>query len=648
MSTELYLDTPDYDSAWELANHFARLISVEWEGREITLKDAEALRDEVERRIIELFETIRPDSQIYNHIAATLAWIGSSPENRLLLEREIDQLIRLPDGRYVGAGWFKKMGKKIGHGISKACDKVGEFWEEHKTAIIIGAVVVTAVVVVVVVATCTGGAGAEAAIAAGCAALDQLAKSDTSTPQQQQPSVQHNQPAPTTVKENQSNPTLTQAPAPISISLSMDSNPISKPAESTFSQMPSQLQVDLQPFTATSPFQAATPANPLLPPPKPSSGVMQSVALGDPTNYQTDTRKPAVTYSNPSPVANCSQGLVIAGPDTFTRVVPIPYENRTSNNPVENLYPKPDFNSFSTPQNITPTVETAIAQTDQSTVKASYDKFASKALKGEAFADFQSPPPFGVLPIVGESHQGTIHALGGIANSDESTMESANCLYNTLGEEFAIQPHRLHSNNIVEGACMVGLEKLKDGERRTGFDSLIPPFLDFQGGLNLLRDYSKPIAETILQNSKIQDSIDYTVEHLTRSANEIIAMGNPNKKQMYVPFSNGGHVSKEALKRLTPEQRDTIIIFPIGTTDIIEDCWAHLVINIIGDKDWPSINCNGGIDKIMEKSSEATILMIPQNETKLGVSGHYFVQPEYQEEIQRLINLEIKGVYEIY
>jgi hypothetical protein len=54
------------------------------------------------------------------------------------------------------------------------------------------------------------------------------------------------------------------------------------------------------------------------------------------------------------------------------------------------------------------------------------------------------------------------------------------------------------------------------------------------------------------------------------------------------------------------------------------------------------------MDKIFEKSSEATIFIIPQNETKAGVSGHYFIQPDYQDQINKLINEKVKGVYEIF
>ena len=159
---------------------------------------------------------------------------------------------------------------------------------------------------------------------------------------------------------------------------------------------------------------------------------------------------------------------------------------------------------------------------------------------------------------------------------------------------------------------------------------------------------AKAFAKIVIEASKIQESIDYVTENFSRLADEIIQKKNPNLKQVHIPFSNAGHVSKEALKRLTPEQRDTIIIIPLGTTAIIEDNLACKVFNVIGDKDLASIRCNGGLDKIKQQSKNASVEIIPQEQTQFGVGGHYFIQPDYQDEIKRIINNNIKGVYEIY
>ena len=70
--------------------------------------------------------------------------------------------------------------------------------------------------------------------------------------------------------------------------------------------------------------------------------------------------------------------------------------------------------------------------------------------------------------------------------------------------------------------------------------------------------------------------------------------------------------------------------------------------NIIGDKDWPSKLCNGGEQGIREAQESATIQMVEQTETQLPIGGHYFVQPDYQEKIRKIIEGKIIGNYEIY
>ena len=97
-------------------------------------------------------------------------------------------------------------------------------------------------------------------------------------------------------------------------------------------------------------------------------------------------------------------------------------------------------------------VAEALVNADPSATDLSYGNFAAKAFKGEAFNDFTSPPPFGVLPLIGLPFQDTIHILGGIANDNVTTFESGYCLYENFEKEFAIQAHRLHSNNIAHGS----------------------------------------------------------------------------------------------------------------------------------------------------------------------------------------------------
>jgi hypothetical protein len=129
---------------------------------------------------------------------------------------------------------------------------------------------------------------------------------------------------------------------------------------------------------------------------------------------------------------------------------------------------------------------------------------------------------------------------------------------------------------------------------------------------------------------------------------ELLQKNNPNLKQVHVTFSNGGHVFKEALKRLPAEYQNTIIVIPVGTTAIIDDNLACKVYNVIGDKDWPSRVCNGGESGIESAKERATVEIIEQNETDGVLGGHYFKQPEYQDKISRIINEKIANKYEIY
>jgi hypothetical protein len=153
----------------------------------------------------------------------------------------------------------------------------------------------------------------------------------------------------------------------------------------------------------------------------------------------------------------------------------------------------------------------------------------------------------------------------------------------------------------------------------------------------------------LLENSQIQRSIDYEVESLSRIAQNIIAKDNPKLKQVHVTFSNGGHVFNEALKRLPSEYRETIIVITTGTTAIIKNGMACEVYNVIGDQDWPSKLCNGGLSGIENAKDEgATVYLIPQEETQTGLGGHYFVQPNYQDRIGVILKTEIIKDYEIY
>ena len=135
---------------------------------------------------------------------------------------------------------------------------------------------------------------------------------------------------------------------------------------------------------------------------------------------------------------------------------------------------------------------------------------------------------------------------------------------------------------------------------------------------------------------------------LAKIADNIIEKGNPKLKQVHVAFSNGGHVFQEALKRLSPQQQQTVIVVTAGTTAIIDEHLACKVYNVIGSKDWPSKVCNGGVGGIEKAKETANVKMIQQTETEGVVGGHYFLQPDYQDKIKGLFVAEIVGEYEIY
>lgn len=246
--------------------------------------------------------------------------------------------------------------------------------------------------------------------------------------------------------------------------------------------------------------------------------------------------------------------------------------------------------------------------------------------------------PFRDVPLLGFHDQSTIHFHCGIRNDFASIVEGGLCLNKSLDKRFAIQPHLVHSNSITKGLLLVLTENLKTTLQEVKIEAT---------AINTTTSVKLP--ELILGHSQIQQSIAYEVENLTQIAQNIVATGNSNLKQVHVTFSNGGYVFKEALKQLPPEHRDTIIVITAGTTAIIENDLAHKVYNVIGDKDWPSQVCNGGMGGIEAAKQKGTkIEIIPQTEIQTGIGGHYFVQPDYQIEISKFINNELITEYEIY
>ncbi|MBS0624510.1 MAG: hypothetical protein JSS32_00495 [Verrucomicrobia bacterium] len=266
--------------------------------------------------------------------------------------------------------------------------------------------------------------------------------------------------------------------------------------------------------------------------------------------------------------------------------------------------------------------------------------FASLATSGTYFENFDSPPPFEIVPLVGDKKMPCIQYECGINNTQETTLEGALCLHETLGGDFAVQGHQLHNDNLVGGLFLVQCEQVKQPNPQEACQGPTSPLLS--------ESFVGPaIASTTLTNSYLQNSIAYTTENLSRTADLILAQNNPNLKQVHGAFSNGSYVMSEAVKNLTPEQRSTLVIITVGPTKIIENCMGATVINIVGKKDWASLSCIGGEKGIKNLSETSTIHLIDQFETEGFTGGHYFKQNEYQKEIKNTIS-QLKNNYEFF
>ena len=249
----------------------------------------------------------------------------------------------------------------------------------------------------------------------------------------------------------------------------------------------------------------------------------------------------------------------------------------------------------------------------------------------------------GIEPY-GDPANGTGHYHCGINNTQASVVEAQLGLYNTLGGSLAIQPHWIHGDSIVEGAQFVILEKIS-------MAAICHDHYLFAGAQTLLKDLcviaSRAAAKKILKKSSMERKIHYVKMLLETNAQIILRSNKPNRKQLHIAFSNGGYVMVKALKRLLPEYRTTVILITCGTTCIATKDLAHLVYNIVGDKDLASQKCNGGLDALKKGRDDANIRIIEQTETQSFISGHYFLQPQYQKAILNMQNTEIKGKYEI-
>ncbi|MDE3045868.1 MAG: hypothetical protein KGJ02_04405 [Verrucomicrobiota bacterium] len=107
-------DFSDY-TEWALATGL-------WDGRPITWQEAPHFQDQVAARITQLFFSREPSDPTFDALAAQLAWLGTPPDGRELLLRDIQALV-FSKGEILQAGFRKSASK---------------FWKKHKTAILIG------------------------------------------------------------------------------------------------------------------------------------------------------------------------------------------------------------------------------------------------------------------------------------------------------------------------------------------------------------------------------------------------------------------------------------------------------------------------------------------------------------------------------
>lgn len=235
------------------------------------------------------------------------------------------------------------------------------------------------------------------------------------------------------------------------------------------------------------------------------------------------------------------------------------------------------------------------------------------------------------LPVIGQKGQKIVHTYCGIANDQTSVMEGGTYLHKQLGGKFAVQPNWVHQESLPYGLAMVALEKT--------FADPTPADVLQWGGLVFLRNL-------VMSHSDVQHSIDFVVNEISTNAQKILEQKNPRLKQVAVTFSNGGYVYQEALKRVPPEYRQTVIAITTGSTAIIDANLAFKTYNVIGDKDWPSKFCNGGESGIEEAKKTAKVEMIEQTETEPGIGGHYFIQSDYQKRVADILMEDIFPNYE--
>lgn len=675
------------DSDYDDYNHFVLappLNTSDWNGRQITCMDD---RSEIERRILEIynsgnhflayhlatlyFRQIHPQYEIQLVKSPKVDIYSSEEAFRKYLEfcesffelyvaeaKQISSEVglteppppeSLSESNYPAIAAWQTYCLENGTLISES--KSGgfkEFWRENKKWIIIAAVVIVVAVAVTVVIVTTQGGGTKAAVATGAEAVKSVIDSlNDSEPVPVHDGIQNfaksigatdvNDPgSPIRVIETSSLPeispeTLTGLVTHWNAALAAPTVALGETSSiATSGKALGEIQNSYPPPPT---FDLETAQGPV---PHPFYPAVDLEGLYGQETIARWYEEFGLQYTSPQPAAPTPQERRPSSQEFVRFIEDKLGETRNIEKYKRDLWERHhDFAAAAQ------AIETFLERTKPSTpIDTPFNNYAS------TLALNKPPAPIADIPLLGYPHQSTIHYHCGIGNNYGSVVEGGLCLGTSLDDKFAVQPHLIHSNNVVAGLSLVQVEKFDDLSKEIAASGVPLPASVANSFKWPYTDIPWP--ETVLQHSHIQSSIDYEVENLSRIAHKIIETGNSNLKQVHVTFSNGGYVFREALKRLTPEERATIIVVTTGTTSIINHDLACVVYNVIGDKDWPSITCNGGIDGIEAAKARANIEMIGQNETKAVLGGHYFIQPEYQDELKTVIKDRISNKYEIY
>lgn len=570
-----------------------------WYGREITREDLPELQSHLVRKIIEL--ALEDEALLYK-----LAWLGASTEKQPLIDKEIVEFIQFQDEWEVNECGFKSFRKSCNSLWKSTCKKTKKLWKDNKKEIIIGTVVAATAVAVAVVSIYTDDTCTQLATAAGGALVNSLIDSAYGTVSVNEiPIGSIPIPAPRPRERF-------YAPPVDDVPLYLGSEAPSSPSSQIISPLTQFLYPDAYAFYEERQVQQLYE----------KFGLNYTHLNTIPVEI---SEAPPHLVSQPSEIQKFRELLEnkLGEPHSATYVEQFPKSPRGNIDFVEHLE-KNYLVQFEDPYYFT------TLKTVQEMYKATEGFFGNYASE---LSSSKPDAPFFDVPFLGDAKQGTVHFHCGIQNNFTSVVHAGLTLKDSLDQAYAIQPHLLHTNNIITGLSMVGLEK---------FDSWLETHLP--AGVSSMAGFPG----SFLQHSHIERSIDYVVENLSQIAQNILEKDNPNLKQVHVTFSNGGYVMKEALKRLPPEHRETIILITTGTTAIIDKDQACKVVNFIGDKDWPSQLCNGGMAGIEATRERAKVIIIPQKEIKSLVSGHYSEQPDYQDQISTILEKEVENEFEIY